>query len=54
MLLSNYEAIPNNLKEPNEVYKLEASLQLTENYATLKEEVISRGHEFKSDTCQSI
>lgn len=48
MLLSNYEAVPNNLKEPNEVYKLEASLQLTENYATLKENIILKDDIIKS------
>jgi hypothetical protein len=48
MLLSNYEAVPNNLREPNEVYKLEASLQLTENYATLKENIILKDDIIKS------
>jgi len=48
MLLSNYETVSNNLKEPNEVYNLEASLQLTENYATLKENIILKDDIIKS------
>ncbi|NHN25190.1 hypothetical protein FIA58_005810 [Flavobacterium jejuense] len=39
MLLNKEELVIQNLQEPNTIYKSEASRQLSENYATLKENI---------------
>ena len=48
MLLSKNELISQNIKEPDEIYKLEASRQLSENYAILKENIILKDEVIKS------